>query len=240
MSRKKDPKNKNSSEYLQIAIDGTVAAGKGTVSRLIAERLGLLYVDTGAMYRCTALLILLNNLNDKDENEIIEELAKHTIELRMPTREEKDGRLVTVLLDGEDVSWKIRTQEVSTLSSVIAQHPKVRAELVRLQKEMAKNNDVIMEGRDITHTVLPDAQIKIYLDADPVTRAKRRLSELIGKGVDITLLAILEELKERDERDMIMNLKKVPGVWEIDTTNLSISEVVELITEKADQIASDF
>ena len=223
-------------KHFQIAIDGTVAAGKGTVSRLVSERLGLLYVDTGAMYRCVAWLVINNHIDSSDEDSILEELSKHTIELKMPKEQEKDGRLVTVLFDDEDLSWKIRTEEVSKLTSVTAQHAKVRAEMVRLQKEMSKSNDVIMEGRDITHAVLPDAQIKIYLDADPMIRAKRRQRELMDRGMDVSLNSVLEELMERDQRDKVQNLKKVSGVWELDTSELSISEVVELITAKAKKL----
>ena len=108
--------------------------------------------------------------------------------------------------------------------------------MVRLQKEMSKSNDVIMEGRDITHAVLPDAQIKIYLDADPMIRAKRRQRELMDRGMDVSLNSVLEELMERDQRDKVQNLKKVSGVWELDTSELSISEVVELITAKAKKL----
>ncbi len=220
----------------QIAIDGTVAAGKGTVSRIVAERLGLLYIDTGATYRCTALLALEAGINPENEQKVLEKLNQHTINMRMPNEEEKDGRLVTVLLDNEDVSWKIRTEEVSQTASIVAQLKGVRKKLVALQQQIAAENDVIMEGRDITHTVLPNAQIKIYLDADPMVRAKRRQEDLLGRGIDAQLVEVLDELNARDERDSRKYLKKVPGVWVIDTTALTISEVVELITAKAEQV----
>jgi len=220
----------------QIAIDGTVAAGKGTVSRIVAERLNLLYIDTGATYRCTALLALRSKIDPENEKEVLTELDKHQINMRMPNEDEKDGRLVTVLLDNEDVSWKIRTEEVSQTASIVAQLKGVRKKLVALQQQIAAANDVIMEGRDITHTVLPNAQLKIYLDADPIVRAKRRQEDLLGRGVDAQLADVLDELNARDERDSLKYLKKIPGVWEIDTTTLTINEVVELITAKAEQV----
>jgi cytidylate kinase len=220
----------------QIALDGPVAAGKGTVSRLVAERLGFLYVDTGAMYRCVAFLALTNHIAPTEEDALLAELRKHDLTLRTPTPQEKDGRLVTVLLDGEDVSWKIRTEKVSNLTSVIAQLPKIRAELVKLQQQLAAGQNVVMEGRDITHTVLPNAQLKIYLDADPIVRAQRRHKELLARGVDVRLPEVLEDLRVRDERDSVKNLKQVSGVWVIDTTHLTISEVIDLIFAKTKQL----
>lgn len=222
--------------HLQIAIDGPVAAGKGTVSRLVAERLGLLYVDTGAMYRCVALMVIKHHLSSDDENQIITELVEHEIKLRMPQGQEEDGRLVTVLFDGEDVSWAIRSEQVSSLTSVIAQHALVRQQLVSLQQKIGASQDVIMEGRDITHIVLPQAQLKIYLNAEPAVRAKRRQIELMARGQDVTFVAVLAELQTRDAQDQLKNLKKVAGVWELDTTDLSIAEVADMIVARATEI----
>lgn len=221
---------------LQIAIDGPVAAGKGTVSQSVAQKLQLLYIDTGATYRASALIAEKANLDLSDEESISSELKKHQIELRTPSPVEQDGRLTTVFLDGIDVSWEIRAENIGQKSSIIAQYPKVREHLIALQQQIARDRDVIAEGRDITHTVLPNAQLKIYLDAEPSHRAERRLLQLQKKGVDATLEEILSELQKRDARDVEKNLKKLPGVWYIDTTNLSIEEVVDLIVTRAQEV----
>lgn len=217
---------------IQIAIDGPVAAGKGTVSRLVAERLGFLYVDTGAMYRCAAFLAVSHGILLSDEAAIVAELRKHKIDLRIPSENERDGRLITVLLDGEDVSWKIRTEEISSKTPLVSQHPKVREELVRQQQAIAATQNVVMEGRDITHTVLPNAQLKIFLTADPQERAGRRHQELLSRGQDVSLEEVLRELQERDRRDSEKNLKIVPDAWVLDTTGKTIEEVVDIIETK--------
>lgn len=238
MHEKTQPKELHTSKEqkpksFQIAIDGTVAAGKGSVSRKLAERLNFLYVDTGAMYRCVAYLALSLGISPNNEKALVKELRKHTIHLEIPEGANKDGRLITVLLDGEDVSWKIRTEAVSALSSIVAQHPKIRKELVRQQQKLAEARNVVMEGRDITHTVLPNAQIKIYLDADPKARAQRKFNQLRIQGMDVAFDEILKEILIRDKRDMEKNLKKVKGVWEIDSTKMTIQEVIDLIYQRA-------
>jgi CMP/dCMP kinase len=221
---------------LHIAIDGPVAAGKGTVARLAAQRLGLLYVDTGAMYRTTALIALRHNVNPEDESKVIEVLQKSTIEMRNPLQAEQDGRLTTVLLDGEDISWEIRTEKVSQNASKVAALKLVREHLVHKQQLIAEHQDVVMEGRDITYKVLPNASIKIYLTASPETRAKRRHFELQSRGQDVSFEHVYEELRERDDRDMnraVDPLKITEDAWVLDTSSLSIEEVVELIVERA-------
>ena len=220
----------------QIAIDGPVAAGKGTISRLVADKLNILYVDTGAMYRAVALLGIRNKIDLKDEEKLIPLVKKAKIIIKNPTKDKKDGRLATTLLNGEDVSWAIRTEEVSQGASKIAAHPKIRQILVKKQQEIAQNTNVIMEGRDITHKVLPNADLKIFLTANGIVRAKRRHFELLTRGVDVSYEEVLEELKKRDERDSCRSadpLKKVPDAWLIDTSDLSIKEVVNLIVSKA-------
>lgn len=219
----------------QIAIDGPVAAGKGTVSRLVAQRLNFLYVDTGAMYRVAALLALRTHIPFADEPAVVAEVQKHEIRMHSPTAIEQDGRLTTVLLDGEDVSWKIRTVEVSNGSSVVASHKSLRAELVRQQQEIARTESVVMEGRDITFRVLPDAQLKIFLTATDTERARRRYIELLEKGQDVTFEQIHTDLLERDKRDIerdVDPLHIVPDAWVIDTSTLSIEQVVTLIVER--------
>ncbi|MBW7955224.1 (d)CMP kinase [Patescibacteria group bacterium] len=224
---------------LHIAIDGPVAAGKGTVARLVAQRLGSLYVDTGAMYRVTALIALRNTVPFEDEEKIVELLKQNKIEMRNPNETEQDGRLTTVLLNGEDVSWDIRTEAVGQGSSKVAALVKVREHLVEKQQEIAANQDVVMEGRDITFKVLPDSKLKIYLTASTETRAKRRHYELQTRGQDVTFEDVYKDLQERDDRDMnraIDPLHVVEGAWVLDSSNLTIEEVVDLIVERAKEL----
>lgn len=223
------------SNPFHIAIDGPVAAGKGTISRLVADRLGFLYVDTGAMYRVTAWLGLEHNVPWDDEAALVELIEKTTIEMRNPSSTEKDGRLTTVIVNGEDVSWKIRTEEVSKGASIVAAHPDVRKILVEKQKLVAKGQNVVMEGRDITYAVLPQAQLKIYLTAGETVRARRRHLQLLTKGTNISFEEVYTQLLKRDELDMNRTtdpLKIVPSAWVIDTSDLSIEHVVELIVAK--------
>lgn len=221
----------------QIAIDGPVAAGKGTVAKLVAGRLGFLYVDTGAMYRTIALVAIRAGVDWAKEEATVAllEREKPDIELVAPEGDTKDGRLCTVLLNAEDVSWKIRTEEVSKASSPVAQHPKVREYVNNIARKMAESRDVVMEGRDITGVVLPNADLKIYMDAEALERAKRRHKELQSRGEDISLDQVYQELMERDKRDMEKNLKKVAGVWVLDTTHMTIEEVVETIVAKVEE-----
>jgi CMP/dCMP kinase len=219
-----------------IAIDGPVAAGKGTVSRLVAERMNFVYIDTGAMYRMTALLSKRANLDFSDESKIVELVEKSQMDMHRPKGEEEDGRLATVLLDGEDVSWKIRTEEVSAGSSKVAQLAKVRAVLVEKQQQIAKGKSVVMEGRDITYRVLPDAQLKIYLTGSDVVRAKRRHIQLQTKGQDVSFDEVYKELLDRDKRDMDRKsdpLKIIDEAWVVDTSDLSIEKVVDVIVVRA-------
>lgn len=227
------------SKHLQIAIDGPVAAGKGTVARLVAERLNITYIDTGAMYRVAGLLASRAGVSWRDETGVADLVEKVKIELRQPQGEEKDGRLITVIVDGEDVSWKIRTEEASKGSSAVAIHKQVREVLVKKQQEIAVRQSVVMEGRDITFRVLPQATLKIYLTATPQERAKRRHKELLMRGEDVTYEAVLEDLKKRDEQDMgreVDPLQIVKGAWVLDTTGKSIEKVVYEIVDKVKQL----
>ena len=224
-----------SKKPFQIAIDGPVAAGKGTVSRLVAKELGFLYVDTGAMYRVAALLALRHGVDLKDEAKIVALIKNAHLEMHDPVGEEKDGRLVTMIVDREDVSWAIRTEEVSRAVPPVATLPKVREVLVKKQQEIAKGKSVVMEGRDITYRVLPDADLKIYLTANEIVRAKRRHFQLLVKGEVVEFQEVYEDLLKRDERDRTRKtdpLKIVPEAWVIDTSDLSIEQVVDLIVAK--------
>lgn len=223
----------------QIAIDGPVAAGKSTTSRLVASRLGFLYVDTGAMYRATALLAKKKNISLDNESAVAKAVAESEIRLRTPVEGEKDERLVTVLLDGEDVSWDIRNEEISRGASLISQYKLVRDELVKRQQKIAKGVDVVMEGRDITYRVLPDAQLKIYLDASVETRIQRWYHQFLNKGVQITMERARDDIMKRDGRDMnrkVDPLQVVEGAWVLDTTDLTIEQVVDKIVEKANEL----
>lgn len=224
------------SKTFQIAIDGPVAAGKGTVAKLVAGRLGWLYVDTGAIYRSLTLLAMRQNINWQDEKVMTEFVYsnKPIVDLAVPGDEERDGRLSTVRVEGEDISWLIRTEETSHAVGVVAQYKKVREYVTEMARKIGGEQNVVMEGRDITSVILPAAQLKIYMDADPKERAKRRHDELLTRGDDVSLDQVYQELMTRDERDMRENLIKVPGVWVLDTTEMKIEEVVEAIVKRVE------
>lgn len=222
--------------YFQIAIDGPVAAGKGTVSRLVAERLDFLYVDTGAMYRVTAFLALKHSIEYSDIPGLVSILKDTEIQMHNPTPEEADGRLTTVLLNGEDVSWKIRTEAVGNGAAQVAQIKEVREILVEKQQVIASTQNVVMEGRDITYRVLPDAQLKIYLTGKDFVRANRRHLQLQSRGIDVSFDEVFIDLKERDHLDMTREadpLKIVNDAWVLDTSDFAIQQVVDMIVSKA-------
>lgn len=221
----------------QIAIDGPVAAGKGTTAKIVAQRLGFLYVDTGAMYRSLTLFAKNNGVeltNEELIGKMLEE-NKPEVKLSIPTESEKDGRLCTVKLNGEDVSWAIRTEDVSKGVSVITQYACVRDYITPLARAIGEEQNVVMEGRDITTVVLPEADMLVYMDAAPRERAMRRHRELLTRGEDISLEEVLADLEERDFRDShraIAPLKKAPGAWIIDTTGMTIDQVAEVIVAR--------
>ncbi|MEI8232292.1 MAG: (d)CMP kinase [bacterium] len=225
----------------QIAIDGPVAAGKGTTAKMVAARLGFLYVDTGAMYRCLCLLAKQKGIDPEDEAKIAEMLSteKPKIELSIPRENEKDGRLCTVKLNGIDVSWNIRTEEISKGVSIITQYSTVRDYITPMAREIADVQNVVMEGRDITTVVLPEANLKIFMDADPAERATRRHKELMARGEDVSYELVYNQLVERDKRDserVIAPLKKAKNAWILDTTGLNIDQVAELIVNKVESM----
>lgn len=207
-----------------VAIDGPAGSGKGTVAKILANKLNLTYIDTGAMYRAIAYLTLKNNVDIKDEDKIIE-LAKNS---KIEFLNDK------VYVNGEDVSSKIRTMEVTRIVSPISSIVKLREILVDLQRNMANGLDVIMEGRDITTVVFPNATYKFYLDASTEERAHRRFKENSLKGMQVTYEEILENIKKRDYNDMhkeVGALIKSDDAIYIDSTNLTIDEVVEKIKQ---------
>lgn len=222
---------------IQIAIDGPVAAGKGTVSKLLAEKLNILYVDTGAMYRALAYFVKNQGIDYQDEPKVCASLKKYKpeVHLESPVAEKKDGRLVTVLLNGKDISWAIRTEEISHGVSVITQYKCVRQYMVPQQQALASKVSVIMEGRDITFKVLPNANLRIYLDANEDIRAQRRYKQYLEKGESTTLEQVKKDIRDRDYRDMhrkLDPLQIVDGVWHLDTSEIDIPEVVDKIYQE--------
>jgi len=223
----------------QIAIDGPVSVGKSTIARLLAQRLGFLYVDTGAMYRATGLLALREGLDPDKEDGVAALLRHHDISLATPQGQKDDGRKITVYLDDEDVSWAIRTEEVSQAASQVAQHKEVRELLVQQQQAIAAKNNVVMEGRDITYRVLPDAQLKIYLDANDAKRAEWRHTELLLNGQDVTLEEVMAELKIRDDRDKgrsVDPLQVVEDAWYFDRSDMELEEALDTIEKRAREL----
>jgi cytidylate kinase len=225
----------------QIAIDGPVAAGKGTTAKMVAQRLGYLYVDTGAMYRALALYVKQMGIGWGEEQKITDLLAQQSpkVALSIPSENEKDGRLCTVELNDDDVSWKIRTEEISSGVSVITQYSGVRDYITPLAREIGKTQNVVMEGRDITTVVLPGADLKIYMDADPKERAMRRHRELMTRGEDVSYDEVFDQLVERDKRDSertIAPLRKAKNAWILDTTGMTIDQVAEVIIERVEEL----
>jgi cytidylate kinase len=216
---------------LVIAIDGPVGAGKSTVAKLVARKLGYLYVDTGAMYRAVALKALRLGMDINDP--IVMAMLAEATDIQL--QQQGDGG-VRVFLDGEDVTEAIRTPEVSEASSIVSAHEGVRKVLAERQKVMAELGGVVMEGRDIQTVIAPDAEVKIFLTASLEERAKRRWLELQQKGISVSYEEVLQEVKERDERDKnrtIAPLRKAPDAVEIDTTGITPEEVAEKIVELA-------
>lgn len=210
-------------KHINIAIDGPAGAGKSTIARLTADRLGYIYIDTGAMYRALAVFFLEKGTDQEDEAAVSEEVKNADVSI-----EHIDGEQ-HVFLNGKDVSGQLRTEEVSSSASRISAYRAVREHLLKLQREQAARADVIMDGRDIGTAILPDADLKIYLDASCEERAKRRLRQLREKGLPAeSPEAIKKEIEERDYRDMhreISPLKKACDAVVIDSTDMSISEV---------------
>ena len=211
-------------ENVVIAIDGPAGSGKSTVSKRIAKRLGLIYIDTGAMYRALTLKAMRGEI-DLEDAETLTALARST---RIDLKEESG--ILKVFLDGEDVSTLIRTPLVTNNVKYIARVPEVRAEMVKSQRAIGERSGAVLEGRDIGTVVFPDADYKFYLDADADERARRRHKELAESGEKISLERIKKDVVERDMSDMKRNvgaLKKADGAIVIDTTKLSIDGVVE-------------
>lgn len=219
---------------LVIAIDGPAASGKSTTARLVAGRLGYLHVDTGGMYRAMTLKVLRAGIDPADTAAIDALAAGTTITVAAVGGREGIG------LDGEDVSDAIRSPEVTRAVSQVSAVRSVRELMVREQRRLAANGAVVLEGRDIGSVVLPGADVKIFLVADPAERARRRRKELLARGVDIPLAELEREIRERDRRDSsreISPLKKADGAVEVDTSSLTVDEQVGRILAVVEEVA---
>ncbi len=213
-------------QHFSIAIDGPAGAGKSTIAKAAAERLGFIYVDTGAMYRAMALYFLRQGIDPAAEEEIAASCGQADVTIRY-----QDG-VQQVILNGENVSALIREEAVGNMASATSVYLPVREKLVQLQKQLAAQADVVMDGRDIGTCVLPDAQVKIYLTASVEERARRRFLELEKKGQEADLEAIKEDIRQRDYRDMHREnspLVQAEDALYLDTSEMTISQVVEEI-----------
>ena len=211
---------------MNIAIDGPAGAGKSTIAKRLAKKLGFIYVDMGAMYRAMAYYFLQHNIDAKDENAIAAACPDVDVTITYENGEQQ------VLLNGENVNGVIRNEEVGNMASSTSVYPVVRKKLVELQRQLAKSADVIMDGRDIGTCVLPDAQVKIYLTASSATRAKRRYDELTEKGVSCDLAEIEKDIIDRDYRDMHREtspLRQAEDAVLVDSSEMNIDEVVDAI-----------
>ncbi len=211
-----------------IAIDGPAGAGKSTVARKLAQRLGLEYVDSGATYRAAALCVLERGISLADERGVVDAIALATIQF---TSNGTDSR---VLLNGQDVTARIRTPEVTAAAAAVSRLPAVREKLVALQRALARERGVVMEGRDIGTVVFPDSPLKIFLRAEPAERARRRLRQERDEGRDTTLAETALEIRRRDQSDAerkISPLVPAPDAHEIDSTDLTPDQVVDQIVD---------
>lgn len=211
---------------INIAIDGPAGAGKSTVAKEVAKRLGYIYIDTGAMYRALTFQALELGIEIDDENELNNYLRTHTIQLL------NENSIQTVMIDGKDITKEIRSREVTQNVSLVSSYPLVRETMVKMQRELAKGNNVVMDGRDIGTNVLPDAEIKIFLTASIDERAKRRYKELVDAGVEADLGQIMADIELRDKKDQertINPLKKADDAILLDTSKYNIEEVVNKI-----------
>lgn len=219
---------------LSIAIDGPAAAGKSTVAKLVAKKLGYTYIDTGAMYRALTLKALNEQISLENEQQLVTLLTNIDIKLH----QSNDGQ--QVLLNGKDVTLAIRSEDVTNHVSQVAKHAKVRKKMVKHQQALAQQKGVVMDGRDIGTYVLPDAEVKIFLIASVTERAKRRHEENLQKGFQSSFTELVTQIKQRDLMDSqrkVAPLVKAEDAVEIDTTSMSIEEVVVAILTEVSKIS---
>lgn len=208
-----------------VAIDGPAGSGKGTITKLVGKRLGLINIDTGATFRCVALNMIQEGIEIREEDKIKELLEKIKIDMK------ENGE---VFLNGEEVTKKIRENDVTNFVSPISTIPIVRNKLLEIQRKIAQGKNVIMEGRDIGTVVFPNANVKIYLDASPEERAQRRVKQNQEKGITTSYEEVLENIIDRDKRDStreVAPLKRAEDAIYIDSTSMKIEEVVDKIVE---------
>ena len=211
---------------ISIAIDGPAGAGKSTLSRKLAENLGFIYVDTGALYRTVGLKFSNSGADTNLNCDIDAILSQTTVDIRFVDGEQR------VFLDDKDVSDEIRTPTASMMASAVSAKPPVRAFLLEMQRKLAKENNVVMDGRDIGTVVLPDAEVKIYLTASAEARANRRYKELIEKGTNVTYKEVYDDMVQRDYNDMnreIAPLKQADDAIVADTTECNLEESLDLL-----------
>lgn len=214
-----------------VAIDGPAGAGKSTIAKLVAKEKGYVYVDTGAMYRGLAIHFLEKGIEAEEKEKIAEACKDADVTIRY-----EDGQQ-QVYLNGKNITAKLREEAVGNMASKSSAIPEVRAKLLELQRELARKEDVIMDGRDIGTCVLPDADVKVFLTASVETRAKRRYDELVEKGVACDLEEIARDIAERDERDStreIAPLKQAEDAVLVDSSHMTIEEVVAAIVKLCD------
>lgn len=211
---------------MQIAIDGPASAGKSTVAKILAKKLTYVYIDTGAMYRVCTLIARQHHIDYGDEEQILKQVEQANIEFKIINGNQK------VFVDGKDVSLEIRTPDITENVSQVSALPKIRTAMVKLQRKMAGKNNVIMDGRDIGTVVLPNAQVKIFLVASVHSRAIRRFHDYEEKGIHQDLAEIESDIAKRDYKDshrVNSPLKKANDAVELDTTNMTIDQVVDAI-----------
>lgn len=216
---------------MNIAIDGPAGAGKSTIAKAVAKRLGYIYVDTGAMYRGIGLYALEHGADPKSAKEVGDILDDIAVSIKY-----KDGEQ-RLLLNGEDVSDRIRTPEVSAAASAVSALPAVREKLLDLQRELAMNNDAVMDGRDIGSFVLPNADVKIFLTASADVRARRRYDELVQKGIKAEFSEVKADMEQRDKNDSTRKASPLVMAEDsilVDTTDMDIERTIEKIIELCD------
>lgn len=221
-------------KHTAVAVDGPVGAGKSTIARAAAERLGFVYCDTGALYRAVGLYCSRNGVDLKNGADIAARLPEISLELKLINGAQR------VFLNGEDVSEEIRLPEISMAASAVSAVPEVRAALLDIQRSMARTNSVIMDGRDIGTVVLPNADVKIFLTARAEIRAKRRYDELLKKGVETTFESVLDDLNERDYNDShraAAPLKQAQDAVLADTSELDFEQSVALVCKIIEETA---